>query len=168
MLVAAVAFCSLGASGKVVAGALGQLAVPARYDASYRSLAFPNGDVDWRRGACTDVVVRALRAAGHDLQSLVFEDRKRQGLPTDRNIDHRRVKALAPFFRRHGRSLPLDGEWRPGDIVCWVLDSGLDHTGIVSHRRGPSGRLKVVHNLSQTAEEDVLEKWRIVGHFRFP
>jgi uncharacterized protein YijF (DUF1287 family) len=168
MLAAVVAFSLLNDADRVVAGARGQLAVPARYDASYRAMAYPNGDVPWDRGACTDVVVRSLRAAGVDLQRLIHEDRASRGLPTDRNIDHRRVKSQAGFLRRQGRSLSLSGDWRPGDIVCWVLDSGLDHTGIVSSRRGESGSLMVVHNLSVTKEEDVLEKWRIAGHYRFP
>src|SRR5687767_5123451 len=41
------------------------------YDASYRSLEYPGGDVPQDRGACTEVVTRALREAGYDLQKLM-------------------------------------------------------------------------------------------------
>jgi uncharacterized protein YijF (DUF1287 family) len=172
MLAAIAAWMALGPTERIVAGARGQLAVPARYDASYRQIAFPNGDVRWERGACSDVVVRAFRAAGYDLQSLVNEHRRLRGLPTDANIDHRRVKNQAAYFLAYGRSLTTSTRdpsvWRAGDVVYWILDSGQDHIGVVSYRRGRSGLPVVVHNIGTTKEEDVLDKWQIAGHYRFP
>jgi hypothetical protein len=62
-------------------------------------------------GVCTDVVIRAYRALGIDLQQRVHEDMRsafsaypRQwGLRApDSNIDHRRVPNLQAFFRRRG------------------------------------------------------------------
>lgn len=44
------------------------------YDPSYEKLAYPMGDVDIKKGVCTDVVVRALRHQDMDLQRLIFED----------------------------------------------------------------------------------------------
>lgn len=161
-------------AGKIVAGAMAQLARPALYDASYRSIPYPNGDVPADRGACTDVVIRALRRAGYDLQRLIHEDIRRGvtyprlGKRADANIDHRRVPNQARFFRRFGSSLRLDRDWRPGDIVAWKLPSGLDHIGVLVGERGPSGNWMVVHNLAQTAKEDVLGAFKIVGHYRFP
>lgn len=165
----------------IVQHARSQLIKPAQYDASYRRIAYPMGDVDPGRGVCTDVVIRALRAAGYDLQKLIHEDmarpgRKypRKGKTRDSNIDHRRVPNQVYFLRRFGQSLTLKtdrrslDQWKPGDLVYWKLDNGLDHTGIISDRKNAQGLPLVIHNIWQTAEEDVLTRWRIVGHFRFP
>ena len=46
------------------------------YDPSYFSLAYPGGDVPEGKGVCTDVVIRAYRALGIDLQKEVHEDMK--------------------------------------------------------------------------------------------
>jgi uncharacterized protein YijF (DUF1287 family) len=58
------------ATNKVFQGALAQLEEPATYDAGYYSIPYPGGDVPQDRGACADVVVRAYRHAGVDLQKL--------------------------------------------------------------------------------------------------
>jgi uncharacterized protein YijF (DUF1287 family) len=166
---------------KIVAGARRQIG--AGYDPAYRVLPYPNGDVPADRGVCTDVVVRALRAAGCDLQQLIHEDMRRSfnryprrwGLRRpDPNIDHRRVPNQMTFFRRHGLELTRVvspgalTEWQPGDIVCWKLDNGRDHTGVLSDARNPTGVPHVVHNLARCAEEDCLTAWKITGHFRYP
>ena len=112
-----------------------------------------------------------MRHAGHDLQRLVHEDARRVRYQRikrrDPNIDHRRCPNLVRFFSRFGQSAPLDGDFRPGDVVFWKLPGGLDHVGIVSDST-VDGRPKVIHNIWQTAEEDVLHKWPVVGHFRYP
>jgi uncharacterized protein YijF (DUF1287 family) len=166
---------------RIVAGAKAQIG--DIYDASYCTLAYPNGDPPAGRGACTDVVVRSLRANGVDLQMLVHADMTRHwdryphrwGLSRpDPNIDQRRVPNLAVFFRRHGETLPNAvtpqtlSAWQPGDIVCWRLPGGLDHTGIVSDTRNSQGVPLVIHNLSTCAEQDVLTAWPITGHYRYP
>ena len=166
---------------RVMAGARAQIG--NAYDASYCSLSYPNGDPPAGQGACTDVVVRSLRAGGYDLQSLVHEDMTRHwneyphrwGLPgPDPNIDHRRVPNLAVFFRRHGQVLPPSvtpktlPTWQPGDVVAWRLPGGYDHCGIVSDQRDTAGVPLVIHNLGRVAEQDVLTQWAIVGHFRYP
>ena len=38
------------------------------YDPSYFSIGYPNGDVPANKGVCTDVVIRAYRKVGIDLQ----------------------------------------------------------------------------------------------------
>ena len=48
-----------------------------RYDGVYRRICYPMGDVPVQAGVCTDVVVRAWRAQGVDLQQLVHEDMRR-------------------------------------------------------------------------------------------
>lgn len=153
----------------------------AFYSAGYAKLDYPMGDVPADRGACTDVVIRALRAAGYDLQQLIHEDMKqnfkkypRRGSKPDPNIDHRRCPNQIFFLKRFGKELTKETEgehkrsWQPGDIVYWKLDNGLDHTGILSDRRNSSGLPYVIHNLGRCAEEDVLTEWKIVGHYRFP
>ena len=47
------------------------------YDPSYERLAYPMGDVDIKKGVCTDVVVRALRHQDMDLQRLILKDMSR-------------------------------------------------------------------------------------------
>jgi uncharacterized protein YijF (DUF1287 family) len=164
-----------GVAAKIVEGAKQQLQHPAVYNASYYSMSYPGGDVPSDRGACTDVVVRALRQAGYDLQKLIRDDMKghfsdypRHGAKPDTNIDHRRVPNQRYFFSRFGKSLGVDKDWQPGDIVTWKLDSGLDHTGVLTDSVNGRGLPLVIHNLSQTAEEDVLTAWKITGHYRYP
>ena len=157
-----------------------QIGVTLRYDPSYVRLAYPGGDVPIERGVCTDVLIRAYRAVGIDLQQQVHEDMRAHfseypkdwGLrSTDRNIDHRRVPNLAHFFTRHGQSLgtrSTDAEYLPGDLVTWRLPSGVPHIGIVSDRRSAAGTPLVVHNIGAgTREEDALREFAITGHFRY-
>jgi hypothetical protein len=48
------------------------------YDPSYFKLTYPNGDLPASKGVCTDVVIRAYRKLGVDLQALVHEDMKKK------------------------------------------------------------------------------------------
>jgi len=155
--------------------------VTVHYDPSYTSLDYPGGDVPRERGVCTDVIVRAFRAAGVDLQKLVHEDMKeafsaypqKWGLSgPDPNIDHRRVPNLMKFFERAGASVKITdraADYVPGDVVAWKLDSGLDHIGIVADEvADTSGRYAVVHNIGEGAKmEDVLFAFELVGHYRY-
>lgn len=153
------------------------------YDPSYQSIKYPGGDVAAGRGACTDVVIRALRGADIDLQKLVHEDMKRDFRVygdgwnlgrTDKNIDHRRVPNLMTFFARHGKTLPIATDkaslknWQPGDVVCWKLPGNLNHIGIVSNGVGARGLPLVIHNAQQCIEQDYLDEWPITGHYRYP
>ena len=164
----------------LVAAAREQVGVTLRYDASYRRLTYPNGDVPIDRGVCTDVIVRAYRRFGVDLQALVHDDMgtswqaypKLWGLHRpDPNIDHRRVPNLAVFFTRHGRALPVSDQasaYAPGDLVTWRLPSGVPHIGIVADRTTRGGTPLVIHNIGLgAAEEDVLFRYTITGHYRY-
>ena len=84
------------------------------YNGAYRKLDYPGGDLPAMFGVCTDVIVRAYRTVGIDLQKEVHEDMRNNfskypdnwGLSkTDTNIDHRRVPNLQTFFTRKGLSL---------------------------------------------------------------
>lgn len=164
---------------KIVRAALAQIGTI--YHPGYFDIAYPNGDLPVNRGVCTDVVIRSLRAAGHDLQKLIHEDMSqnfgkypaRYGLRRpDTNIDHRRVPNQIAFMKRYALDLSwatTDTQlWLPGDIVYWKMSPSLDHCGIVSNRRNPSGLPLVIHNAGTCVEEDALTCWAIVGHFRYP
>ena len=164
----------------LVRAARSQIGVTRIYDGSYQRIAFPNGDVPLVRGVCTDVVIRAYRQLGIDLQVWVHQDMKRAwsaypktwGLRgADPNIDHRRVPNLATFLRRHGQELRVTDDpsaYRPGDIVTWRLPSGVPHIGIVDTARSPEGTPLVVHNVGAgTQLEDKLFEYRLTGHYRY-
>lgn len=166
--------------GRLVEAARIQVGVTLGYDPAYRRIAYPGGDVPLATGVCTDVVIRALRAQGLDLQQRVHEDMRRHfsayprhwGLKRpDPNIDHRRVPNLMTWFDRQGLSLKVGqaaADYQPGDIVTWDLGRGLQHIGIISDRRSREGTPLALHNIGQgTREEDILFRWPILGHYRF-
>jgi uncharacterized protein len=165
---------------QLVAAALAQTRSSVTYDGSYRRIAYPGGDVPATIGVCTDVVIRAYRAAGVDLQVQVHEDMKRafssyprqRGMSRpDANIDHRRVPNLQTFFHRAGAELPMSrepGDYRPGDLVTWMLPRNLPHIGIVIGETSPTGTPLVVHNIGRGPEvENALFSYPITGHYRY-
>lgn len=151
------------------------------YDPSYYSIPYPNGDVPEGKGVCTDVVIRAYRMLGIDLQVEVHEDMQanfssypdRWGLSgPDSNIDHRRVPNLMTYFTRQGAELPISNKtsaYEAGDIVCWDLGGGMTHIGIVSAIKSPlNGNPLIVHNVGAgQVLEDYLFNFKIIGHYRF-
>lgn len=152
-----------------------------RYDPSYYSIPYPNGDVPAHVGVCSDVVVRAYRKLGFDLQKAVHEDMrasfnaypKNWGLAKpDKSIDHRRVPNLMTYFSRQGAELPksaVPSNYLPGDVVCWSLGNGAKHIGIVASQKSfLSGQYMIVHNIGKgQVLEDCLLDWEIIGHYRF-
>jgi len=147
------------------------------YDGGYTPLAYPGGDLSSGRGACTDVLIRAYRALGLDLQQLVHEDMlanfdaypKRWGLKApDANIDHRRVPNLARFFERHGQALPVTQDataYLPGDIITVTPQ----HIALVSDRRvrGRTNQLVVLQNNGFGVREDIQDFGPVTGHYRY-
>lgn len=169
-------------SPPLVAAARGQVGQTVRYDPAYTVLDYPGGDVALDRGVCTDVIVRALRSQGLDLQQRIHEDMRGHfsaypplwGLSRpDRNIDHRRVPNLMRWFERQGWQQPISRrptDFAAGDIVAWTLSgSGLLHVGIVSDRRHHDGTPLILHNIARgTQEENLLFQHTIIGHYRPP
>jgi len=153
-----------------------------RYDPSYFSIAYPNGDVPADRGVCTDVIIRAYRELGIDLQREVHEDMVKNfslypkfwGLSkTDKNIDHRRVPNLMAYFSRHGvvkKKSSNPDDYEAGDIVAWDLGGGTTHIGILIDQKSNDGkRPLVVHNIGNGQEiSDCLFDFRIIGHCSYP
>lgn len=154
---------------------------PVEYDPTYFSIAYPMGDVPANKGVCTDVIIRAYRKLGKDLQQEVHEDMKAHfdlypknwGLKkTDTNIDHRRVPNLMQFFLRKGAAKPVTqnaDDYKPGDIVCWNLGGAITHIGIVVNRKSEDGkRSLIVHNIGAgQVLADCLFQYKIIGHYRY-
>ena len=152
-----------------------------RYDPAYFQLDYPNGDVPKDKGVCTDVVIRAYRKHGIDLQKEVHVDIKSNfskypkiwGLSEpDKNIDHRRVPNLMTFFTRHGTTKPIttnSKDYLPGDIVCWNLGGTVTHIGIVVKKKSNDRqRYLIVHNIGGgQVIEDCLFKFKIIGNYRY-
>ena len=165
----------------LVGAAIERTSVEVAYDGSYRRLSYPGGDVPGDIGVCTDVVIRAYRAVGVDLQQEVHEDMSVDfsaypalwGLNRpDSNIDHRRVPNLQVFFSRNGIKLPVSSnpdDYRAGDVVTWMLPGNLPHIGIVVNRRSSDGtRPLIVHNIGAGPKlEDVLFDFPVTGHYRY-
>ena len=151
------------------------------YDPSYFSIDYPNGDVPSNKGVCTDVVIRAFRKMGVDLQKEVHEDMKANfsvypkiwGLKsTDKNIDHRRVPNLMTFFKRKGAEKPITNlakDYLPGNVACWNLGGALNHIGIVVNKKSKDGKRNlIVHNIGVCQDlEDCLFRFKIIRHYRF-
>jgi uncharacterized protein YijF (DUF1287 family) len=181
LLLWGIATAALGQEGRLdlAREAEAQVGVTLVYDPSYVRLRYPGGDVPPERGVCADVVVRAFRRIGIDLQSRLHEDMASHFAEyphlwslrqSDSNIDHRRVPNLMAYFKRQGKALPISSPYQPGDIVAWRLSNGLHHIGVVSQRRAPpDGKHNlVVHNIGQGARtEDVLYAFEIIGHYRW-
>lgn len=151
------------------------------YDGSYRIISYPGGDIPDSIGVCTDLIVRAYRAVDVDLQKEVHEDMMTAfdaypdnwGLTEpDPNIDHRRVPNLQTFFGRRGVELPVTQDpedYRPGELVTWMLPGNLPHIGLViGERSGAGERPMIVHNIGSGPEiEDMLFRFEITGHYSY-
>lgn len=152
----------------------------------YLAMRYPMGDVPRTIGVCTDVIIRAARNAGIDIQRELHEDirRARAAYPMvkgggDPNIDQRRVGTLLPYFKRRweSHSARLDDPadpLRPGDIILmdtFPSRSGPDHIGILSDAVDAQGLPLVINNWTDgtvTAEMDLLTFVPVLYRFRLP
>jgi len=170
-------------SEDIVFAAIDRTQHSVTYDGRYLSIPYPNGDVPANIGVCTDVIIRAYRTIGVDLQKLVHEDmvanfnaypsKRIWGLnSTDRNIDHRRVPNLQAFLTRQGEKLKVSDkgrDYKAGDLVTWMVSGNLPHIGIVTDKVSLiSGNPMIVHNIGAGPElEDMLFDYPITGHYRY-
>ena len=152
----------------------------------YISLRYPMGDVPRTIGVCTDVIIRAVRNAGIDIQKELHDDirRARAAYPMvkglgDPSIDQRRVGTLLSYFKRHWEThtAKLDDPadpLRPGDIILmdtFPSRSGPDHIGILSDRLDDQGLPLVINNWTDgtvTKEMDLLTFVPVMYRFRLP
>jgi uncharacterized protein YijF (DUF1287 family) len=152
----------------------------------YIAMPYPMGDVPRTIGVCTDVIIRAARNAGIDIQRELHDDlrRARGAYPMvkgsgDPNIDQRRVGTLLPYFERRweAHSARLDDPadpLHPGDII--LMDTfpnraGPDHIGVLSDRLDARGLPLVINNWTNgtvTAEMDLLGSVPVLYRFRLP
>jgi uncharacterized protein YijF (DUF1287 family) len=168
---------------QLITAAITQTQDKVTYNGAYFKIAYPMGDVPMQYGVCTDVIIRAYRSLGIDLQQLVHEDmrgnfslypaKKNWGqTKTDTNIDHRRVPNLQTFFTRHGKKLTVSSkpeDYQSGDLVTWMLPGNLPHIGIVTDKFSGDGlRPLIVHNIGAGPQlEDMLFDYSITGHYRY-
>jgi len=143
----------------------------ADYTGGYVEIPYPGGDVPRGIGVCTDVIVRALRNAGIDLQKELFLDigRAPGAYPMvkkrDPSIDQRRVRTILPWFQRHWTGHGTDPHsttdpFRAGDVIfmdTFPSREGAEHVGIVSDRRGVSGLPLVVNNWTDGYKESEMD-----------
>ena len=170
-------------ASSLVTAARSQIGVTTGYDPSYKRIDYPGGDVPKNGGVCTDVIIRAYRKLGVDLQKRIHEDmikafeaypsKRIWGLDrTDRNIDHRRVPNQREFFSRKGESFPVSDALEkayPGDLLTWMLSPGVPHIGIVSDKRSRDGqRPFIIHNIGEgVVEEDMVADFTLTGWYRY-
>ena len=156
------------------------------YTEGYVEMKYPMGDVPREIGVCTDVIVRAVRNAGIDLQKALHEDIRTapRAYPMikgggNASIDQRRVGTLLPYFKRHweAHTAKLDDPsdpLRPGDVIfmdTFPSRSGPDHIGILSDRVDSQGLPLVINNWTTgttTAEMDLLTFVPVLYRFRLP
>ena len=181
MFLSEIAFGQTSLSTKLSDAALELTKQKVVYDPTYFVIKYPNGDVPSNKGVCTDVIVRAYRKLGIDLQKEIHEDmrenfkkypQKWQLKYPDKNIDHRRVPNLMTFFEKFGTvksktTNPKD--YLPGDVVCWNLEGNLTHIGIVVNRKSTDQqRYLIVHNIGAgQVIEDCLFDYKIIGHYQY-
>lgn len=168
---------------QLIAAAVAQTQDNVTYNGAYFKITYPMGDVPAQYGVCTDVIIRAYRKLGIDLQQLVHEDirsnfalypaKKNWGqTKTDSNIDHRRVPNLQTFFTRHGKKITVSDkpqDYQAGDLVTWMLPGNLPHIGIVTDQFSNDGRRPlIIHNIGAGPKlEDMLFDYAINGHYRY-
>lgn len=170
----------------IVKGARVEAEKQTPYIMDYKVIAYPGGDVPAGTGVCTDLVVRALRHAGIDLQKEVSEDRKARPAAypriwenhrPDRNIDHRRCPNLVAWMKKHAQELPvkldeesLKTQWLPGDVVFYVREKATHpwHVGIVSDKTDTDGMPMIIDSFPpHTSESHRLDTFApIHSHFR--
>ena len=139
----------------------------------YKSKYYDGGYPTDNYGVCTDVVVFGLKGAGYDLRELVDMDIRNNKDnydidKIDKNIDFRRVRNLQVYFKNNLVNLTTDisniEEFQGGDIVVFK-----NHIGIISDKRNKKGIPFLIHHANpyqRYYEEDVLERYEILGHFR--
>lgn len=171
---------------KLVSQAIYQTTLKVTYEPAYVRIKYPGGDVPSNTGVCTDLVIRAYRGVGIDLQKEVHEDMvkrfkdypKMWGMKgPDSNIDHRRVPNLMKYFEHKKSVLKISknsSDYKPGDIVTWNLQNknsagGITHIGIVTNKKNSAGdRYLIAHNIGAgNVLEDMLFSYTIIGHYRF-
>jgi hypothetical protein len=90
----------------VLVGARNAVSLAPQFVSGFPAIAFPGGDVPRDQGTSVDLLIRALRSAGIDLQSAIVEDMRRR--PADygvksstklnTSLEHRRLRRVLRYF----------------------------------------------------------------------
>ena len=164
-------------------GALKAAENGAKYDGRYFAVKYPGGDVPAAFGVCTDVIIRAMRNAGIDLQKeIVTHIRANPRLypwitKPDTNIDHRRVRNMIVYFLAtyklldKGYTVANRATYLPGDVIFMdtLPKAGPDHVGVVSEERDAAGNPLVINNWTDgytTRKMPLLPAIPVTHHFR--
>jgi uncharacterized protein YijF (DUF1287 family) len=164
-------------------GALKAAANGAKYDGRYFAVKYPGGDVPAEFGVCTDVIIRAMRNAGIDLQKEIVrhirDNRRLYPWVTkpDTNIDHRRVRNMIVYFLATYRLLDKGyttanrDTYLPGDVIFMdtLPKAGPDHVGVISEERDAAGNPLVINNWTDgytTRKMPLLPAIPVTHHFR--
>ncbi len=164
----------------MITAATNQVGVTTSYNPDYQTLKYPMGDVPMHEGVCTDVIIRAMRKIGIDLQKEVHESIKANkkaypkkwnllSISPDKNIDHRRVRNLVTYFRLKGMEVTKNNkDYKPGDIIVWDLQTGQWHIGLLSSEKTEDGKnFLVIHNICCGVKiENIINSYPIIAHFR--
>lgn len=177
-------------SRRIHMGAVAQLSRPAAGlspGGRPPNLAYPGGDIQPDFATSTDIVIRAVRRAGIDLQALVHEDMLRHptryvglDMGEEGSGSHRLVPVLSAFLAQNALSLPTDVHADPfgfeaGDIVVFATgvagDGVPDRVGLVGDTFNRAGYplIITVWDMGQSTNRmDLLgrESLKVVGHFR--
>ena len=135
-----------------------------KYKSKYYNGGYPTDEYR----VCTDLIWYALDNAGYDFKALIDEDIKTNkdaydSDVGDTNIDFRRVRNIKVYLDRNVKSLSLDKDFNPGDIVVYK-----NHIAIVSDKVNKRKENYIIHQHAfYNYEDDGLFRDEIIGHYRW-
>lgn len=135
-----------------------------KYKSKYYNGGYPTDEYR----VCTDLIWYALDNAGYDFKTLIDEDIKKNKEAYDSdvgdtNIDFRRVRNIKVYLDRNVKSLSLDKDFNPGDIIVYK-----NHIAIVSDKVNKRKENYIIHQHAfYNYEDDGLFRDEIIGHYRW-
>jgi hypothetical protein len=111
---------------RIIESAHEQVGVTLHYDPGYSVIPFPGGDVPMVRGVCTDVIIRAYRSVGVDLQLLVNQDMR---------------KAFSAYPRNGVCPVPIRTSITGGCLILRCSSPVTDRSCPSRPKRKPTGRV---------------------------
>lgn len=135
-----------------------------KYKSKYYNGGYPTDEYR----VCTDLIWYALDNASYDFKTLIDEDIKTNkdaydSDVGDTNIDFRRVRNIKVYLDRNVKSLSLDKDFNPGDIIVYK-----NHIAIVSDKVNKRKENYIIHQHAfYNYEDDGLFRDEIIGHYRW-
>ena len=134
----------------------------------YKSKYYDGGYPTDEYRVCTDLIWYVLDNAGYDFKTLIDEDIKTNkdaydSDVGDTNIDFRRVRNIKVYLDRNVKSLSLDKDFNPGDIIVYK-----NQIAIVSDKVNKRKENYIIHQHAfYNYEDDGLFRDEIIGHYRW-